>query len=171
MPRPLLVLALALVACAAGSRPQHTAVPTIPARPDDVGSIDGIMRAFYEVVNVEPDAPRQWSRDRTLYLPDIRFVAIGKELHVWDHQQFVDESEPLMRAGFYENEINRVERRYGNIAHVFSTYETRTTKDGPVRSRGVNSLQLFFDGKRWWVASVTWQSEDADHPIPPELLP
>jgi hypothetical protein len=35
----------------------------------------------------------------------------------------------------------------------------------------VNSLDLYFDGQRWWVASVLWQSEDAAHPIPPELLP
>jgi hypothetical protein len=77
-----------------------------------------------------------------------------------------------IQAGFHEKELHRVVRQYGNIAHVFSTYETTEGMGANVRrSRGVNSLQLYFDGTRWWVASVTWQSEDAAHPLPPELLP
>jgi hypothetical protein len=147
-------------------------------RPEDVASIDGLMRAFYEVVNVAPEAPRQWSRDRTLYVPWIRFVSIGKsengkpDVDVWNHQQLVDETEPLVKSGFREREIFRGVRRYGNIAHVDSTYETVVgTGEKVRRARGVNSIEMYFDGGRWWIASVTWQSEDAEHPIPPELLP
>jgi hypothetical protein len=83
----------------------------------------------------------------------------------------VDATEPLVRRGFSEREIHRTTRRYGNMVHVDSTYETVLGNDPPVRGRGVNSIDLYFDGQRWWVASVVWQSEDAAHPIPPELLP
>ena len=75
-------------------------VETIPAKAEDVESVDGIMKAFYEVVNVAPDAPRQWSRDRTLYSPWLRFVALGKsgtKPEVLTHQQLVDESEPMVQ--------------------------------------------------------------------------
>ena len=149
-------------------------VGTIPPKAEDVQSIDGIMKAFYEVVNVAPDAPRQWSRDRTLYSPWIRFVANGKtgtKPEVLTHQQLVDESEPMVQNGFREHEVFRTTRRYGNMVHVDSTYETLVGLAAPKRSRGVNSLELYFDGTRWWIASVMWQTEDAQNPIPKELLP
>lgn len=178
-----LLFAVVLSGCASTSSsgtPASTAsipVETIAPRPEDVGSVEGIMRAFYEVTNVAPDAPRQWARDRTLYVPWIRFVALGRgttgrpAVTVWTHQEFVDATEPLTQKGFVEREIFRTTRRYGNMAHVDSTYETLVGVEKPVRSRGVNSVDLYFDGQRWWVASVVWQSEDAANPIPPELLP
>ncbi len=149
-------------------------VDTIPAKAEDVESVNGIMKAFYEVVNVAPDAPRQWSRDRTLYSPWLRFVALGKsgtKPEVLTHQQLVDESEPMVKNGFREREIYRTTRKYGNMVHIDSTYETLVGLGTPKRSRGVNSLELYFDGTRWWIASVVWQTEDAEDPIPNELLP
>ncbi len=176
---PLAALALFLAGCHA----PPSAAPAPPLqdapRPGDVDSIDGLLRAFYEVVNIPPDAPRQWARDRSLYVPWIRFIATGTssttgrtEAEAWDHRKLVEETEPLIRRGFREREIHRVTRRYGPIAHVDSTYETEYGL-GPAarRSRGVNSLELYFDGRRWWIASVLWMSEDADHPIPAALLP
>ncbi|WLT30996.1 hypothetical protein [Geothrix sp. PMB-07] len=155
------------LACLRG--PAHVPVPTQAPLREDVVDLDGIMKAFYDVVNVAPDGPRQWGRDRTLYSPWIRFVGIGHEVDIWDHQRLVDETEPMVRAGFREREIHRVTHRYGNIATVLSTYETESGPEHTL-SRGVNSLQLYHDGRRWWIASVTWQSETKEHPIPVELL-
>ena len=107
----------------------------------------------------------------------MRFVAAGADaagaprVLVMDHHQFAEYSAPAYAGGFYEREVHRVTRRYGSIAHVFSTYETRRSPAGPVAYRGVNSLQLFHDGERWWIASATWQSERPGAPIPAELLP
>jgi len=154
-----------LVAC-------HPPVRVEPPRPADVATVDGILQAFYDVVNLAPEAPRQWSRDRTLYAPWIRFVGIGRGRDVWTHAQLVDATEPLVRAGFRERELKRTTRVYGNIVHVDSTYETLLGLHPPLRrERGVNSLELYYDGSRWWIASVMWQSETAEHPIPPALLP
>jgi hypothetical protein len=151
----------------------HVHVATVAPRPEDVRDLDGLMKAFYETVNVAPDAPRQWDRDRTLYSPHLRFVAIDGQgkVNVWDHQQFVDGTEPLVAKGFREREIWRVTRRYGNMAHVDSTYETFLGPEGRDVSRGVNSVDTYFDGKRWWIASVIWQTEGPSYPIPAELLP
>jgi hypothetical protein len=55
--------------------------------------------------------------------------------------------------------------------HILSTYDSRNTKDGPVIDRGVNSIELFWDGKRWWIAGAIWDEERGDNPIPRELLP
>ena len=161
------VLFSVLPACA--HQPSGTIkVESIAPRPDDVGSIDGLMRAFYDVVNIAPDAPRQWARDRTLYSPWIRFVGSGRGLKVYDHQSLVDDTEPMVQHGFRERELHRIVRKYGNIAQIESSYETLSGPRSEL-SRGVNYLQLYHDGARWWVTSVIWQSESAEHPIPPEL--
>lgn len=73
--------------------------------------------------------------------------------------------------GFDEREIHRVTQRFGNIAHVFSTYETRAKPGGPILGRGINSIELFWDGKRWWIASAIWDDERPGNPIPKEYLP
>jgi hypothetical protein len=37
--------------------------------------------------------------------------------------------------------------------------------------RGINSVQLFNDGRRWWIVSIYWQQENASVPIPEKYLP
>jgi hypothetical protein len=82
----------------------------------------------------------------------------------------VDSSDAaLVRDGLEEREIHRVTKRFGNIAHVFSTYELR--RAGAPAGRGINSIQLFWDGERWWIASAVWDDERKDNPIPREYLP
>ena len=154
----------------------HVDVPAIEPRPDDVGSLDGIIAAYYDVISGPAGEPRQWSRDRTLYIPDIRFVSMsmskdGKPVaHTMTHQQFVDASDKSLQGGFYEKEVHRETQRFGNIAHVFSTYESRTKVDGPTIARGINSIQAFWDGKRWWITNAIWDEERPDNPMPAQFL-
>src|ERR1700687_2290142 len=56
---------------------RHVEVVAVSSRTEDVSSIDGIMKAFYEVVSGPAGEARQWSRDRTLYIPGVRFVSMG----------------------------------------------------------------------------------------------
>jgi len=184
---PLRIVASSLVFCLFGisgiaresknAAPRHVDVPAIAPRPGDVATIDGIVKAYYDVISGPAGQPRQWSRDRTLYIPDIRFVAMSEDKNahprasVVSHQQFVDASNEVVKDGFYESEIHRVTQKFGNIAHVFSTYESRIKADGPVIARGINSIELFYDGKRWWIASAIWDDERPDNPILPEYLP
>jgi len=135
------------------------------------------MKALYEVVSGPAGEPRQWSRDRSLYIPGVRFVSMNVNdkgepvARVMDHQQFVDASDhQVVSTGFYEWEIRRETKRFGNIAHVFSTYESRITKDGPVIARGVNSVELYWDGKRWWIAGAIWDEERKDNPLTKDFL-
>jgi hypothetical protein len=180
----LSLLSVLLSACtlawtqAATSKPARVNVPTVAPRTEDVATMDGLMKAFYEVISGPQGKAREWSRDRTLYIPDVRFVSMklgpqGRPVaEVMSHQEYVDRTEPMLKAaGFHEQEIHRVTRRFGNIAHVFSTYESREKADGPVIARGINSVELFWDGTRWWIASAIWDEERPDNPIPQEFLP
>ena len=178
--RLTLCLVTALVAppgLAAQAPARHVPVPTMAPRAEDVATLAGVIKAYYDVITGPAGQPRQWSRDRSLYIPDLRFVATGfakgrPYARVMTHQDFVDASDSeMVHNGFFEREIHRVTQTYGNIPQVFSTYEEHRTADGPVEGRGINAVQLYWDGTRWWVASAIWFDEDATHPIPKEFLP
>ena len=151
-------------------------VPKIEANPNDVSTIDGIIKALYGSISGDVGKEREWARDRTLYTPDIRFTTINSSkdrsnINRITHQQYVNSNnEFFVKSGFVEREINRVTRRFGNIAQVFSTYEWETA-DKKLKGRGVNSIGLFYDGKRWWISALSWENEHNDNPIPNEFLP
>ena len=157
--------------------PAEAWTPSIAPLSDDVASIDGMVRAWYDIVSGPAGAPRNWSRDSTLYLPGVRFVIVGESggvsrASVTDHGTFARQSNPgFDREGFYEQEIHRVTQTVGNVAYLLSTYQWRRTPDGPVGGRGVNSISLFHDGTRWWITQAMWSDETPANPIPPELLP
>ena len=165
-------------ALAVETRPAHVPVSAVAALPSDVETIDGIVKAYYEVISGPAGRPRQWARDRTLYIADVRFVSVGEGPggrvvpRVMTHQEYVDSTDAsFVSKGFDEREIHRTELRFGEIASVFSTYESRHSAGGPVTDRGINSLQLFFDGTRWWIVSATWRDESPSRRIPGEYLP
>jgi uncharacterized protein (TIGR02246 family) len=151
-------------------------VPKIAADPKDVSTIDGIVKAFYETISGPKGQPRQWGRDRTLYMPTVNYVGMRERdgkifAGVMTHQQYVNATnESFITEGFHEREINRVVKRSGNIAHVFSTYEF-VNDDKTEKGRGVNSIELYWDGSRWWIAFASWDEERPGSPIPKEFLP
>ena len=71
---------------------------------------------------------------------------------------------------FYEVEIARREFHFGAMAHVLSVYEGRDAPNGKILKRGINSIQLFHDGARWWVASIMWDNERDGVALPEDLL-
>ena len=119
-------------------RPPHVEVPIIDPRPEDVATLDGILKAFYETVTGPPGQQRDWGRDHTLYIPNARFVTTGVRggkpfATVFEYQTYADSANQWMvKIGFYEKEIHRVVQRFGSLAHVMSTFESRLKPDGPV---------------------------------------
>lgn len=87
--------------------------------------------------------------------------------------EYVARSDQGLKArGFFEKEVARRMDRFGNIVEMFSTYESRRdAADEKPFARGINSIQLRFDGQRWWIVTVFWEAESAVHPLPAEYLP
>ena len=151
-----------------------------PADPRDVESIDAIIAAAYDVISGPAAQKRDWDRERSLFYPAARLVPtasvpgkndVDLEPQILDVEGYIARAEPLLKAGFYETEITRRTEQFGRIAHVWSTYESRHDPNDPAPfMRGINSFQLFNDGKRWWILSVYWQHESAKHPIPEKYL-
>ena len=77
----------------------------------------------------------------------------------------------LEKSGFFEDELSNSKEEFGHIAHVFSTYQTKKKQtDKKPFARGINSIQLMFDGKRWWIVSVYWTGETPANIIPSKYL-
>lgn len=138
----------------------------------DVVTINGIMKASYEVVSGEAGDFRSWERDLSLHNPNAVYSfqeeVNGKLQQVsMSLKDFHKETDTMVaKTAFYEGEINREVRVFGNIAHVWSTYETRLVKNGPVVRRGINSVQLYYSENRWWIISWTFDKERGSTKIP-----
>jgi hypothetical protein len=163
---------------AAGQEAAKTAAPRPAAKPEDVSSPDAILAATYDVIS-GPPGERDWNRFNSLFLPDARLIATGTSKK--DGKQRIDSFPPegyakmaggyFKEHGFFEREIGRKAERYGNIMQIFSTYESRNTKeDKDPFARGINSFQLYYDGTRWWVVTIFWEEESPTTPIPQEFL-
>jgi hypothetical protein len=143
-------------------------------RPEDGASIDAIVKALYDVISGPAGQARDWARFHALFAPGARMIPTGARPDggrgsvVVDPAGYVERSRAVLEGrGFFEREIARRTERFGSIAHVWSTYEARHRADDPQPfMRGVNSIQLFFDGTRWWVLTVAWSPETPAEPIP-----
>jgi len=144
---------------------------------DEVGTLDGIMKAYYDVVTVKKGGKVSYTRDSLLHVPNalVGMAQKGKDgkvsLKLISLKQFHINSDALLeKDGFYEGEINRRIENFGSIYHVWSTYEAKNTEDGPVIERGINSIQLYFDGTRFWILSWVFENETNDQRIPQKYL-
>ncbi len=87
-------------------------------------------------------------------------------------QGYIDRSGAwLVENGFHEKEIHRVTEKFGNMAHVFSSYEAFKSGEDKPFMRGINSIQLLYDNDRWYVVNIYWQQESEAHLLPAEYLP
>ena len=171
-----LALVLAIPTVGQSTAPTGGAVPA--AAPEDVTTIDAILAALYDVISGPAGQARDWDRFRSLFLPEARLIPTSfpegsarARARVLGVEDYIDGSGPsLEQRGFFESEIGRVTEQFENIAHAFSTYESRATRDGEVFQRGINSIQLMWDGERWWVTNIMWRGVGPDALIPPRYL-
>lgn len=166
------------------------ALETPAANAADVNSIDSIIAALYDVISGPAGKKRDWDRFRSLFAPGARLIPTGlrrppgtapdapltgKEEYgarTLTPDDYIARSSKLLEEhGFFEREIARRTEQYGHIAHVFSTYDSRhKLEDAKPFQRGINSIQLMNDGKRWWVISVFWEGETELTPLPEKYL-
>jgi hypothetical protein len=149
------VLALSVALIAQNS----SAKPAAPYA-EDAKSIDSIIRAMYDVIS-GPAGARNWELHKN-----------GQTLHkVMTPDDYVRGAGAYFQQhAFYESEISRHTEQFGNIAHVFTTYTSRRDPKAEPFERGINSVELLNDGTRWWILTISWDSERADNPIPAEYL-
>jgi hypothetical protein len=168
------VLAIAVACVPLGAQQAATT-----ARPPDVDSPEAVVTAVYRIISGPAGRDRDWERFRALFLPGARLVFLLQtspgELTLFNLtvDEFITLAGPGYQsgAGFWEREVGHHIDRFGTIAQVFSTYETRYTgPNGPVDERGINGVQLIRHQDRWWITSLVFDAESAANPNPPEYL-
>jgi hypothetical protein len=165
-------------ASAADQSAPATSVTVPPAAPEDVATIDATIAALYDVISGAAGEARDWDRFRSLFAPEARLIptsaatdSTSGSANYMTPEQYVSRAGAMLEErGFFEGEVGRVTERFENIAHAFSTYESRWTAEGDVFQRGINSIQLMWDGERWWVTNIMWRGVDADATIPDQYL-
>ncbi|MCX8475730.1 MAG: hypothetical protein MT490_08020 [Sphingomonas sp.] len=179
---------LVLSALPASAQQQQQAPAAAPADPfagipaakaEDVASIDAILAALYGTISGDVGQKRDWDRFRSLFYPGARLIPTGTpkdsdvaRARMLTPEDYIARSGPLLeRIGFHEIEIARRTDRFGHVAQVFSTYDGKSKSGEMPAIRGINSIQLFNDGKRWWIVNVYWMQESEKDPIPKAYLP
>lgn len=166
----ILLLPAALVA------QDSTSMKRPPADSADVASPEAIVAATYDVIS-GPAGPRNWDRFLSLFGQGARLIPTGCKAdksscgaQVLTPEEYVKAAGDYFKQnGFFERGTHNVMERYGLIAQVFSTYESRHAADDPQPFvRGINSFQLRSDGTRWYVMSIMWVDERTSGPIPAE---
>ncbi len=162
-------------ASSSGAQGTDLASQVSSPRAEDVKSLDSILLAIYDVIS-GPTGDRDWKRFRSLFVPQARFTQTMKAqdgrvvVNLLGVDDFVTMAgDVLKKDPFYENAIVNRAQSYGNVAQVFSSYESRRVPGAKPFERGINSIQLINDGKRWWVLSILWDEERPDNPLPPEF--
>jgi len=171
----------ALLATSPGPVPDcktYTAPSTHGVSAADVASEDAIIAALYDAISGPPCQHRDWDRVRGLFAPDGRLIP--KEpidpamfgIHAETPEEFADLAKGSMESlGFFEKEVSHTGESFNGVVHRFSTYESRrAATDTTPFARGINSIQLLNDGKRWWLVTVYWASEQPGAPIPEVYL-
>jgi len=174
-PIALAILALTLsISANAQTAAKATAAATPAANPSDVKSIDSILTALYAVIS-GPAGERDWNRFRSLFAKDARLTSVTKEesdhpARLMSPDGYIELAGDYFKThAFYEKAIVNKVDRFGNVAQVFSSYESRNAANEKPFARGINSVQLFYDQGRWWVLSILWDEETSTNPLPANM--
>jgi hypothetical protein len=178
MLRTLLLASMLAIPAFAQTPPAPTPPPP-EAKPADVATPEAIVAALYDVISGPVGQKRDWDRFRSLFAEGARLIPSGGPrpdgtlgYRVMTPEDYITRGEKmLVESGFTESEIHRVVENFGPVTHVFSTYEARHNSEKEPFLRGVNSIQLVHDGKRWYVLTIFWAPESDTRKIPPKYLP
>ncbi|MFG0256597.1 MAG: hypothetical protein ACF8GE_01710 [Phycisphaerales bacterium JB043] len=169
----LLTLAALTLHASTASRAQDDGAHTY-----DLTTVQSTIDALYDVISGPAGHPRDWDAFRSLFAQDahLRTIALTQDgkpsLRTMSVEDYIQGAGGFFESNaFFESELLSTSDSFGHIAHVFSTYEARRSPDDEPFTRGINSIQLYTDGTRWYIVSILWDTERAAQPIPEDYLP
>ena len=133
----------------------------------DEQAIGAVLDEMYAMIS-GPKGPRDWSRQANCFHPEARQVRTwiddeGKPaMTAMTLAEYASNTTPFFAANdFHEIETSRRIHVFGNIAHVWSGYEARSSlDDAEPERRGINSIQLFRHPEHGWrIVHMIWDNE------------
>jgi hypothetical protein len=141
----------------------------------DGDSIDTAVRACYDVIS-GPAGTRDWARFHSLFAEGARLIPVrtspqGSVPSVMTPEDYEKNAGAnFAKNAFYESEVAHRVETFGNIAHVFSTYESRRAPGEKPFAKGINSFQLVKTATGWKIMTILWDSEREGNPLPAKYL-
>jgi hypothetical protein len=145
-----------------------------------LNTVDGIMHALYDVISGSAGQERDWAAFRNLFAEDAHmYIAVpgedsGAVLKSITPEEYAERNQTrLSDIGFNENELYRITNTYGAGTQVFSTYESHYTNTNGEEdiTKGINNIQLFFDGERYFIVTIFWDANAKNIEVPERYLP
>ena len=148
--------------------PVNTHSSTRRPRIDPDPSISDLLDRMYTVISFEEGSEPNWQGLEELFSSHARITRITPEAtdHM-DRKSFLEMTRDLFEIGaytsFYEFELAREIEQFGDIAQVWSTYETRRNREArDALGRGINSIQLIREQGAWRVLGLLWDESHAE---------
>ncbi|NER17496.1 hypothetical protein [Spongiivirga citrea] len=146
---------------------------------ENVNSLGNTLETLYGVISGPKGEKRNWELFNYLFLEDAKLIPSGQNRQGANAPRYLSTEDYIKLSGkwleengFFEKELHRKTEIFGSLVHVWSTYESfKNATDKEPFARGINSIQLYFDGSRYWVTNIYWTGERPDLPIPGEYLP
>ena len=134
---------------------------------------EGIPDALDAAITGPADKDRACMK--ALFMPEARLMALSTaadgapsyRLETLD--DWIDRIKARGHALLEEKQLKFRIERYGNIAHLWSSYTLRS--DGKQVARGINSIQAIKTAGGWRVTAIMMQAESFTAPLPREYLP
>ena len=115
----------------------------------DVATIDGIIKAYYEIISGPAGEPINFQRDKSLHYENalILFSGSHKNKIYNDIKNVFDfhKNSAKTKPGIWEYEIERDTHQYGNIVNVWSTFGIREKVGGGFKEKVISSVQLYHE--------------------------
>jgi hypothetical protein len=133
--------------------------------------LDDVIKEMYASICFDEGQRPDWSQQSAIFAPGARLVRVTDDgVFEFDMDSYRVNLEAMIDSGamtsFWEAEIWRETRQFGEVAHVLSAYETRRSRESELRNRGVNSIQLFRREDRWWISAMLWRRDGRTIRVP-----
>jgi len=164
------LFSVTILACALAGRAMAQAPDAGCALPSDP---EGIPAAIDAAITGPAEKDRACMK--ALFIPEARmtFVSPGADGAPTYTLQTLDEWIARIKARGHimleEKQLKFHIERYGNIAHVWSSYALYS--DGKQAARGINSIQAIKGAGGWRATGIMVQAESAIAPLPKKYLP
>jgi hypothetical protein len=143
---------------------------------NDAVELQKLIGKFYDVLSFSDTTTLKLDSLPAFFTRDGKLVAaFGKDITTWTAPEFVGFIRKSIPAqgitSRSEKELFEKTEWFGNIAHVFSTYElTVQAKGQKITRRGINSIQLVKQNDNWNIISLTWDREGDSLKLPSKYL-
>ncbi|MBX2828362.1 MAG: hypothetical protein KTR22_09370 [Flavobacteriaceae bacterium] len=141
----------------------------------DFQDINAVVNETQRIISINKGQVIDTARFKKLFLPSAQFTVVGKEKgeHVHETMNLKDFlvmlTDIYYSNGYFETGTGQITEEYEGIAHVMQSFYGEDSEGE--KGWGVNSYQLIYFQKRWWIANMLWtMSEQAGKDIPEKYL-